>query len=502
MKRFDVVLIGSGISSLVAAALISKTGKSVCILEQHHKVGGYMHNFRRFGHGFDTGSHYIGALGPDQPFRILLQYCGVFKEELFVPLQPEAYDVFRFPSFEVKFPVGYAETLATLTKEFPSEEFALHSFFKEIKKATEAFPTYTFEPDIDEAALLPLFSRSLYSVVDKLTTNPKLRAVLLGHCTLHGVAPQDVSFGLHSLMLDSMINGPYGFSRGGDGLADSFTQVIKSQGGEILTKCRVTGFEIKDHNITQVKTESGESVSGDWVIAGIHPLQVFDWVGWENFKPAFRDRMSRMKESCGFFGVSTEAQVSKKFSARQNYYFFDDENPDTFLSDRELSNRIGPVFISSADRNFLSGDEMAPVNILSRGPIEWFKSWQTNKYGKRDVAYTEFKKQRATQVMESVLKQGSDLFTGWGKSATSTPLTNLHFNGTKDGAPYGIYHSMDWTGMKALGPRTAIRNLLLTGQNTLFPGLLGASVSGLRTAGHLLGIKPLIRELRSMRKVV
>ena len=79
---------------------------------------------------------------------------------------------------------------------------------------------------------------------------------------------------------------------------------------------------------------------------------------------------------------------------------------------------------------------------------------------------------------------------------TSTPLTNLHFNGSEDGTSYGIYHSIQNTGARSLGPRTKVLNLLLTGQNCLFPGLLGAAVSALRTSGHVIGIKQTLGELK------
>ena len=86
------------------------------------------------------------------------------------------------------------------------------------------------------------------------------------------------------------------------------------------------------------------------------------------------------------------------------------------------------------------------------------------------------------------------------KYVTSTPLSNLHFNGSEDGSPYGIYHSIQNTGPRAMGPRTRLLNLLLTGQNSLFPGLLGAATAGLRTSGHILGIKPMLSELRKSKE--
>ncbi|WP_156499748.1 NAD(P)-binding protein, partial [Oleiphilus sp. HI0061] len=39
--HYDVIVIGSGIGGLANAALLSKLGKKVCVLEQHYTAGGY-----------------------------------------------------------------------------------------------------------------------------------------------------------------------------------------------------------------------------------------------------------------------------------------------------------------------------------------------------------------------------------------------------------------------------------------------------------------------------
>ena len=40
MERYDIIIIGSGINSLTAGALLSKKGKKVLILEQSNNIGG------------------------------------------------------------------------------------------------------------------------------------------------------------------------------------------------------------------------------------------------------------------------------------------------------------------------------------------------------------------------------------------------------------------------------------------------------------------------------
>ena len=54
---YDVIIIGSGISGLCCAALLSMEGKKVLVLEKHFKVGGYTHTFKRKKYEWDVGIH-------------------------------------------------------------------------------------------------------------------------------------------------------------------------------------------------------------------------------------------------------------------------------------------------------------------------------------------------------------------------------------------------------------------------------------------------------------
>ncbi len=65
-KRFDIVVVGSGIGGLVAAAWAARAGLGVLVLEAAKQYGGYCNPFRRGKYRFDPGLHYIGECGPDR----------------------------------------------------------------------------------------------------------------------------------------------------------------------------------------------------------------------------------------------------------------------------------------------------------------------------------------------------------------------------------------------------------------------------------------------------
>ena len=57
----DVIVIGSGLGGLSSAAVLSKAGYKVVVLEQHDIIGGATHTFEDGGYEFDVGIHYLGG---------------------------------------------------------------------------------------------------------------------------------------------------------------------------------------------------------------------------------------------------------------------------------------------------------------------------------------------------------------------------------------------------------------------------------------------------------
>ena len=53
---YDVIVVGSGLAGLTAAALIAKRGLGVLLVEHHYLPGGMCTTLRRQGFSFDAGT--------------------------------------------------------------------------------------------------------------------------------------------------------------------------------------------------------------------------------------------------------------------------------------------------------------------------------------------------------------------------------------------------------------------------------------------------------------
>ena len=98
----DVIVIGSGIGGLTAAALLSRYGKKVLVCESHTIAGGAAHSFSRRSFKFDSGpSFYSGLIDPRSrnPLRQVLEVLGESLSA--VPYDPLGH--YHFP--EGTFPV-------------------------------------------------------------------------------------------------------------------------------------------------------------------------------------------------------------------------------------------------------------------------------------------------------------------------------------------------------------------------------------------------------------
>ena len=158
MGKFDCIVIGSGMGGMTAAALLSRIGKKVLILEQHDVLGGCTHTFSEEGFEFDTGLHYMGeeVTRADNPMGFLLQVLGLgqiewskmnstYDHAIISPLlaaQKTIKPTKPSTLTNMEFTDNLDETIQRIITAFPEEEEAIRSYLRLVKWSKLLFPVF------------------------------------------------------------------------------------------------------------------------------------------------------------------------------------------------------------------------------------------------------------------------------------------------------------------------------------------------------------------------
>lgn len=487
------IIVGSGISSLTTAIILLKAGHKVSILEQHYVAGGYLHCFKRFGVKYDTGGHYVGAMAKGLPFHKLLNYLGVYDSSDYIELDKDNVDRYNFIDDEYSYVCGLDNNIKKLTSKFPEESDKIKKYFEYMETAAHSFPTYYFKSEYDQSETLKYLDKTLNDVLLEFEICGKLREILIAPCILHGVTPKDVSFGIHSILVDSLMVSSHGFTNGGESLANRFIKVIEKLGGNIQLRTSISKINIENDEVKSIVSSKGKTYSADFYIAGFHPKLVFDMIEKTHLKKSFNNRIKKIEESKSFIGAYLILDKDLGVNPLTNYYFYSSKVEDIF----QKANLSRAIFFTTPQRTY-SDEGKFPLTLHASCSDEEFKSWKRTNNESLGDDYISFKEDIWKEAFEIIEEKFPGFRKSIIKSCYSTPLTNKFYNPSVNGSAYGIYHDQACTGARSLGPRTHFNNLFLTGQNTLFPGLLGAAISGLRTSGHFVGLKGILKKLEKM----
>ena len=146
-KKYDIVIIGSGLGGLCSAFMLAKEGYSVCVLEKNRQLGGSLQIFSRNKVIFDTGIHYIGGLSEGQNLNRYFKYFGLMDKLKLKQMDMDGYDVITIANdpIEYKHAQGYDNFIRVLSDAFPGEKENLEKYCEKIKEVCSFFPLYNLE---------------------------------------------------------------------------------------------------------------------------------------------------------------------------------------------------------------------------------------------------------------------------------------------------------------------------------------------------------------------
>lgn len=493
MSKYDVIVIGAGLGGLECAHILSKTGKSVLVLEADALIGGCLQTFRRAGHTFDTGFHYVGGLDEGQMLHRLFSYFGLMNLP-WKKLDEECFDEVTLPSGSYPYAQGYDRFRETLTERFPAQKENLKAYVDLLKQVGDNI-THSLDPrSAEDVYEQSLFARSAYDFLTGTITDPVLVDVLSGSSMKMELNAGKLPLYVFAQINSTFIQSAYRIVGGGMQIAESLRKSIEQMGGKVMRNSRVTAIEGENGRATAVVINDGaERFEADTFISDIHPAATVRLLQTGGLvRKIYQKRITGLENTFGMLTVNIALKPGTVRYQNRNLFIYKENGVWTLHE--KLDQGVQALMISfmpPAD----GGDYATGIDLLT--PMRWddVSPWFGTKVGYRGDEYVELKERVANQCIalaETKLPGlGANIEGKW----VSTPLTYADYTGTECGSAYGIRKDYNSPMLTVLTPKTPAENVFLTGQSLNLHGILGTSMTSLFTCAEIVGMPTIVSQI-------
>lgn len=493
MSRKRCIIIGSGLGGLSCGTILARNGYDVTVVEQGARAGGCLQCFVRHGVKFETGMHFIGSARPGEPLHRLLRFLELDNLPL-NPLDPDGYNRVKIGGDEFAFPNGREPFIERMASYFPAEKDGIARYMDYVERVAGASRISSTEP---LESVMPaeawLHNRSIDDVLAEIISDDMLRRVLVGDLPLYAAEQGHTPFSLHAFVMDFYNRSAFRIAGGSDIIADRLTDLIRERGGRVLLNSRATRIVCDNTRATGVEINGSELLEADLVLATIHPARLMELLDTPLLRPAFRRRMSSMRNTPSNFSVYMKFRPGTVPYMNRNCFSYPGgtpwncerytpaEWPKGYLYMHFCPAEPTPYATNGIALSYMSIDEVAP--------------WSGTHVGHRGDEYLAFKRAKAERLIDTLCHDFPELRGNIECYYTSTPLTYLDYTGTEGGSMYGVAKDIQ-AGIAGRVPhRTRIPNLLIAGQNINSHGILGVLVGTIVACSEILGEHTVIQQI-------
>lgn len=481
--KYNTIIIGGGLAGLTAGATLSKFGKKVLLLEQHHKPGGCATTFKRKDFIIEVGLHEMSGIIEGGTIKTIFNLLDVEKHVEFKKV-PEFYGVLSDKE-DFVLPHGYEAATRALTNKYPEEEKVIKKFMKVLKGVRKEGTSLPRSPLVRKLIypLIPLLYPNLVTAtkhtvgswMDKYIKSEELKLDLTAHVAYWGDDPYTLSLFYFALPFAGFIeNGGHFIKGGSQKLSNHLAEFIEKHGGTILLGKKVEKIITENNKATGVifndvfsKEAEPVTITCDNVIANA-AIPTIPAMLDEPYASKLQEKIEEHPDStsllCMYFGFN---QKVDKFGVKYYSNFIKGKDVNTLkdVHPNQLGdwNKRSFIFVDyeKVDAGLAPADKAAGVICA----VDYLKDWENLS----DEAY----KSEKEEVAQILLRRLEEKFPGIGATVEyyeiSTPKTIKRYTSNPSGAVYGFAQTLQLTASKRFRNNFLIPNLYFASA-WAFPG--------------------------------
>lgn len=489
--KYDVIVIGGGLSGLSAASLLSKRGVKVAVVEKSYNPGGACGIFKRNDLTFDQGSAMLYGFG-EHGFNSHRFIFNCLEEEIDI-IKHDLLYVVNYEGKRIKFYDDIDKFVEELSQLFPNEKKAIKKFYDDMYKLYKNImvdnPTYTtadetdprhalssmFKHPISYLKFLSMLNTSAESLLKKYFKNPEIFKFFDKMTSTYCYATvKEAPAILASVMfIDNHVGGSYYPAGSTLFLPGKLEKVIEENNGEMFLNQEVTSIIFKNNKPIGVNINNSSQLYADNIIYSGNVWNLYENLIDSKYTSEERRKWAASLEPT-YPSVVLYSSVKKEVIPK-------DTAPVEMLvgSPDKIDEKEVTAYIFSIDDKTICPEDQH--TIIAIGPS--YANWDFDNR-KDYLARKEVEKKRLVAILD-------ERFPGFANSLiyaeVATPKTLERYNMKYKGSVAGPKQMLGQHMFKRLKTRSEWDNLFCCGESTVMgTGTPTVSVSGLTAASCIL----------------
>lgn len=483
-NKFDIIVIGAGVSGLMSAAIFSRLGYKVCVLEMDARPGGYIAGFNRLDYRFDSAIHWLNQCGKNGLVTQAFSFIGNDFPKASIQHKIRRYHVNEY-QYLVTTDVDAFKN--QLINDFPEDKKGIIRFFRDAKRIGTSFENFQYiNRNMSTMNLLEKANRGMQMLrfvipfiphvfyggekvekgLRKYFSNPKL-------LELFGAEPD-----LLSCLIPIAWTGIRDYQTPPKGGSQTFAEWLAHVNdfyeSDIRFKAKVSKILLKDNLAYGVEYEQRgktHEVYGDYVIAACDVKNLYEkYLPKELSKPDFLKRLddAELYASAFTLSLALDCTGEELGFGEEILWISDPTLKRNQLGDGNPETSGIHIIAGSVRDKSLAPEGKGTLTIFIPSFIDQYENWGTkmdeNGNFSRGEDYKDTKQKVADLLIDRIERElAIDLRSHIVYLDIATPITHQRYTGNRNGTMMGARPGKSNMQAKIAHYKTPVSNVFLSG---------------------------------------